>query len=129
MTIEEFVTGSAFPNMANIADTYLQSMCWIDKDKGITFTVNPKEKDGNRIIEGVWHTKDSETSATISLKGKVYRVSPDMSTIELLKIEHIAYPDTQMVPLHNRDLRAAGEEFVLFYAKLNAMAATAPKKR
>lgn len=83
MTIEEFVTGSAFPNMANIADTYLQSMCWIDTNKGITFTVNPKEKDGNRIVEGVWHTKDSETSATISLKGKVYRVSPDMTITEL----------------------------------------------
>ena len=83
MTIEEFVMGNAFPNVASFADTYLQSMCWIDKDKGITFTVHPKGKDGNRIVEGIWHTKDTETGEYISIKGKIFSIAPDMSITEL----------------------------------------------
>lgn len=85
MTIEAFVMGNAFPNVASFADTYLQSMCWIDKDKGTTFTVHPKGKDGNRIVEGIWHTKDAETGETISLKGKVCCVSVGMRIDELVE--------------------------------------------
>lgn len=85
MTIEEFVMGNAFPNVASFADTCLQSMCWIDKDKGITFTVHPKGKDGNRIVEGLWHTKDTETGETISLKGKICCVSGAMRIDELVE--------------------------------------------
>lgn len=83
MTIEAFVFGNVFPNVAFFADTHLQPMCLIDKDKGITFAVHPKGKDGNRIVEGVWHTKDTETGETISLIGKVYCVSAGMRIDEL----------------------------------------------
>ena len=88
MTIEAFVMGNAFPNMASFADTYLQPMCCIDKDKGITFTVHPKGKDGNRIVEGIWPTKDTETGETISLKGKVCCVSVGMRIDELSVVKY-----------------------------------------
>lgn len=103
MTIEEFVLGNAFPNVASFADTYLQPICWIDKDKGITFTVHPKDKDGNRIVEGIWHTKDTETGETISLKGKVCCVSAGMR-IDELSVEKYPPADEQTVYVSLADL-------------------------
>lgn len=103
MTIEAFVMGNAFPNVAYLADTRLRSMCWIDEDKGITFTVHPKGKDGNRIVEGIWHTKDTETGETISLKGKVCCVSVGMR-IDELSVEKYPPDDEQTVKVSLADL-------------------------
>ena len=69
----------------------------------MTTPTHPKGKDGNRIVEGIWHTKDTETGETISLKGKVCCVSAGMR-IDELSVEKYPPDDEQTVYVSLADL-------------------------
>lgn len=102
MTIEEFVTGSAFPNVASIADNDRHTITWLSREHSNAFTVHPKKEDESRLVEAVWTTRDAETGGYISIKGKIFSIAPDMSITEL-KVDKYPPDDEQTQYVSLRD--------------------------